>query len=41
MRDAVYHHPAHATNALAAVVVKRHRLLALRDELLVEYVEHL
>ena len=40
VRDAVDHAAAHAADALAAIVVERHRLFALGDEVLVEHVEH-
>ncbi len=33
--------PAHAADALAAVVIERDRLLAVGDQLLVDHVEHL
>src|SRR5690606_21348926 len=41
VRGAVDDQRAHAADALAAVVVERDGLLALRDELLVEDVKHL
>jgi hypothetical protein len=41
VRLAVDHHAAHAADALAAVVVERDRVLALRDQALVDDVEHL
>ena len=41
VRHAVDHAAAHAADAFAAIVVERHRLLALRDQVLVEHVEHL
>jgi hypothetical protein len=41
VRRAVDEEAAHAADALAAVVVERHRLLALRDEILVQDVQHL
>ena len=37
----VDHHPAGAADALAAVVVERDGVLPLRDQLLVEHVQHL
>jgi hypothetical protein len=39
--DAVDHQAAHAADALAAVVVERHRLLPVLHQLLVQHVEHL
>jgi hypothetical protein len=41
VRAAVDDHVARAADALAAVVLERHRLLALLDQVLVEDVEHL
>ena len=41
VRHAVDHAAAHAADALAAIVVEGHRVLALGDQLLVQHVEHL
>src|SRR6267378_1936315 len=41
VRAAVDHHAARPANPLAAVVVERDRLVLAREQLLVEYVEHL
>ena len=41
VRTAVDHQRAHAADAFAAIVIERDRLFALRDQLLVEDVEHL
>lgn len=37
----VDHHPAHAADALATVMIEGHRLLAFVGQLLVQQVEHL
>ena len=40
VRHAVDHAAAHAADAFAAIVVERDRLFALRDQVLVQHVEH-
>ena len=40
MGHAVHHAAAHAADALAAIVVEGHGLFVLRDQVLVEHVEH-
>src|SRR5579883_2175797 len=40
VRDSIDHAAAHAANALAAIVVERHRVFAFGDQVLVEHVEH-
>jgi hypothetical protein len=41
VRDAVDHQAARAADALTAVVVEGHRVVAVEDQLLVEHIEHL
>ena len=40
VRHAVHHAAAHAANAFAAIVIERHRLFTLGQQILVQYVEH-
>ena len=41
VRHAIDHAAAHAADAFAAIVVERHRVFALRDQILIQDVEHL